>query len=81
MQKDFVTSYKGKIANIIAELNELQIKKASPSPFVKQRTLIIIFKDTLVIFKDGLNEGILTIIFATQPKSFSEDFASEYKRN
>ncbi|KAL9875712.1 uncharacterized protein ACN427_013758 [Glossina fuscipes fuscipes] len=73
-QKGTITGFKDKILNIIADLNNLQIKQLGPNPTNEQKSIITSINDTyaLTIFKNGLDDYIKPTIFAAQPKTFSE---------
>lgn len=69
-----VTSFRDKLLNTIAELNNLQIKELGSNATNEEKEVIKKMNDIygLNIFKNGLNDNLKPTIFASQPKSLIE---------
>lgn len=69
-----VTSFRDKLLNTIAELNNLQIKELGSNATKEEKNVIRKMNDiySLNIFKNGLNDNFKQTIFASQPKSLTE---------
>lgn len=72
-RNDSVREFSNKILQLVAELNELQIKEFGFTTEESRNNVMRINESySLNIFKQGLNEKYLSTIFAAQPKTFND---------
>lgn len=69
-----VSSFKDKLLNTIAELNNLQIEELGNETTEAEKTVIRKMNDiyALNIFKNGLNDNLKQTNFASRPKTLTE---------
>lgn len=69
-----ITIYKDKLLAAINDLNEIQINNLGSAASEAERSVVVKMNDNyaLTIFKNGLDDGFRSTIFAAQPKTLTE---------